>query len=161
MSAGQTTDSVVVCNDITGLAPKFGAAVVAAIKECNAKGFDAIVFESFRSDITQKVYYARGRTVIPPQQTVTNASDNSYSWHGYDLAVDVISKSKEWDAPYAWFKSVAEIFKANGCKWGGDWKRPDMPHMQWGKCKPSPSSNARQLLAQGQLQTIWKLVNAI
>src|SRR5207253_6732431 len=112
--------------------------------ECQQKGFDAFVYEAFRSNELQAIYYARGRTVIPPTGTVTNAKTSLYSWHGYGLAVDVISKSKLWkpDRGEGWFRDIAQIFKAHGCKWGGDWTKPDTPHFQWGECKPSPSDLA-------------------
>ena len=44
--------------------------------------------------------------------------------------------------------------------WGGDWKKPDTPHFQWGACKPSPSDQARALLASGGMVAVWKAVGA-
>ena len=149
-----------VTNTLETLAPKFKKAVEDAIEECNDAGLDAIVFETYRSKVLQELYYARGRTVIPPKNKVTNASSNIYSWHGFYLACDVISKSKEWKRPESWFKQVADIFKSHGCKWGGDWKSKDLPHMQWGKCKPSPSDLARTLLASQGIRAVWKAVGA-
>lgn len=143
------------------LAPKFKAAVVAALADCQSAGLDAVVFESARSHELAILYYARGRTVIPPKATVTNAPDETYSWHGYGLAVDVISKSKEWSRPASWFTKVADCFKAHGCKWGGDWHTQDLPHMQWGQCKPSPSTEARRLLREEGMQAVWNAVGAV
>src|ERR1041385_8340994 len=145
MSAGEGTAVPKISRDLSLLAPKFAQAVEDAIKECNDAGIDAFVYEAFRSNELQAIYYARGRTVIPPKKTVTNAKTNLYSWHGYGLAVDVISKSKLWtpDEGDAWFKKVASIFARQGCKGGGDWTDPDPPHFQWGRCKPSPSDLAR------------------
>jgi peptidoglycan L-alanyl-D-glutamate endopeptidase CwlK len=143
------------------LAPAMHRAVTAALAECHDVGLDAVVHESQRSNATQAIYYARGRTQIPPHRTVTNARSNQFSWHGYGLAVDVISKSKGWDAGELWFKLVAAIFKKHGCKWGGDWLSPDLPHMQWGKCKPSPSPLARALLKSGGIPAVWREVGAL
>ena len=145
------------------LAPLFRAAVDAAIGECNggANPLKAMVYETYRSNELQVVYYARGRTVRPPSSTVTNAMSNLFSWHGYGLAVDVIHRTKEWDAGDAWFQQVAEIFKRHGCKWGGDWKTKDLPHFQWGFCKPSPSDNARELMRTGGVMAVWQAVGAI
>lgn len=161
MSAGENTNNPKPDRDLSKLAPKFHAAVDAAIAACNAAGLDAMVYEGFRSLELQQIYYARGRTVIPPPHTVTNAPTNLYSWHGYGLAVDVVHRVKFWDMPENWFKNVADVFKANGCKWGGDWTHPDTPHMQWGACKPSPSDEARNLLATRGLQAVWEAVGAI
>jgi hypothetical protein len=159
MSAG--TSSVHVVQTLDVLAPKFRDAVAKAIADCNANGLDAIVYESYRSQELQANYYARGRTVVPPDTTVTNAQSNLFSWHGYGLAVDVISRAKEWDKPESWFASVAEHFRAAGCRWGGEWRMKDLPHFQWGPCKPSPSDTARSLLASGGKRAVWEAVGAI
>ncbi|MDB4893157.1 MAG: hypothetical protein JWL61_5012 [Gemmatimonadetes bacterium] len=159
MSAGGT--AVLVNRSFVGLAPLFARAVVASIEECHANGLDAFVFETLRSNALAAVYYARGR---PPSheypEPVTNAPDASWSWHGYGLAVDVISASKEWDAGDAWFTQVAAIFATHGCDWGGTWKHPDRPHFQWGRCRPSPSIISRRLHAEGHIQDVWRLVRA-
>lgn len=142
------------------LAPRFREAVDAAIAECAAKGLPAMVYETYRSDELQAVYYARGRTVTPPTKPVTNAMSNLYSWHGYGLAVDVIHRTKAWDVGTEWFAQVAEVFKSLGCKWGGDWKAKDLPHFQWGMCKPSPSDTARYLIRTQGVQAVWEAVGA-
>jgi peptidoglycan L-alanyl-D-glutamate endopeptidase CwlK len=151
-----------VSRDLALLAPAFRAAVEAALKDCYDAELDAMVYEAYRSQETQAIYYARGRTVIPPNHTVTNAPTNLHSWHGFGLAVDIVHTTKYWKPPggEAWFKRVARIFKQHGCSWGGDWTHPDTPHMQWGKCKPSPSDLARQTLATGGLTAVWALVQA-
>lgn len=146
--------------DMSKLAPRFGMAVEKAIAECNAGGLDAFVYEAYRSKELQEIYYARGRTVKPPYQTVTNAKSNLYSWHGYGLAVDVISRAKLWSAGADWFARVAAIFKQHGCDWGGDWLQVDLPHFQWGTLRKSPSDRARQLLQTGGLAAVWKEVGA-
>jgi len=148
-------------NDMKFLAPLFRAAVETAIDECNAKNnLDAIVFETYRSNELQAVYYAKGRTVRPPSGTVTNAFSNLYSWHGYGLAVDVIHRKLEWGPGERWFRKVAEIFKTHGCKWGGDWTHPDFPHFQWGLCRASPSDRARTLLKTHGIWSVWEAVGA-
>jgi hypothetical protein len=149
-------------NDMQLLAPAFRRAVAASIAECNAapNNLDAIVYETYRSNELQAVYYQRGRTVIPPPKPVTNAMSNLYSWHGYGLAVDVIHRTKQWGAGDAWFAKVAEIFKRHGCKWGGDWTTKDLPHFQWGLCKASPSSVARELIRTKGVEAVWQAVGA-
>lgn len=149
--------------DLGKLAPRFRAAVVAALARCAARGVDAMVYEAYRSQALQAIYYARGRTVIPPARPVTNAPTNLYSWHGFGLAVDVISRRFLWSPPEgeAWFAELAEIFKADGlCHWGGDWRQKDTPHFQWHACKPSPSDEARRLLATGGFEAVWTAVGA-
>ena len=160
MSAGATNAALMPNREFAVLAPKFRVAVERAIRAANAKGFDAIVYETYRSQQLQEAYFARGRTQVPPVATVTNARSNLYSWHGYGLAVDVISQDKGWDVSADWYASVAECFRAEGCRWGGEWKMKDLPHFQWGPCKPSPSDQARQLYATGGLQAVWDAVGA-
>ncbi len=161
MSAGTSENKTTVNHDLNLLAPKFGEAVVKAIEDCRKRGYDAYVFEAYRSQELQVLYYARGRTVIPPTKPVTNASSNLFSWHGYCLAVDVISQSDFWNKPESWFKAVAESFIKFGCKWGGDWKMRDLPHFQWGLCKPSPSDVARQIARTQGIEAVWKIVGAV
>ena len=159
MSAGAGAPPTV-SHDLALVAPRFRAAVEAAIAACNAQGLDAFVYEAYRSNELQQVYYARGRTVFPPSRPVTNAPTNLFSWHGYGLAVDVISRAKMWDQPEAWFAQVSVHFKSQGCKWGGDWKQRDLPHFQWGACQPSPSDLARQIIGAQGMQAAWRAVQA-
>jgi len=158
MSAG----APVVDRDLSKLAPAFGAAVEAALRDCVVDGLDAYVYEAMRSEALQALYYARGRPPTPEYPApVTNAKSALYSWHAYGLAVDVISRGHHWDRPWTWWVAVAAKFERHGCKWGGNWTKPDPPHMQWGLCKPSPSDRARELYASGGVRAVWAAVSAI
>jgi peptidoglycan LD-endopeptidase CwlK len=161
MSAG-THVSATVSRDLSLLAPRFRAAVEQALAECNSapNNLNAMVFEAYRSLALQRLYYARGRTVIPPTRPVTNARTNLESWHGYGLAVDVIHRTRHWDAGDAWFRAVAEIFLNHGCKWGGHWRQRDLPHFQWGRCRPSPSDRARLIVSTQGIEGVWREVGA-
>ena len=165
MSAGEITSIdyhlAKPTRDLAYLAPLFGLAVQAAAAECRAKGLSAMVYETYRSNELQAVYYTRGRIVKPPPTPVTNAMSNLYSWHGYGLAVDVIHQEKEWNVSPRWFADVADIFKRHGCKWGGDWTTKDLPHFQWGLCRASPSDRARELLRTRGIHAVWEAVGAI
>ena len=151
--------SLSVQNDIRLLAPKFGLAVGHALNLCHRQGLDVVVQESLRSNELQQHYYAQGRT--RPGPIVTNAKSSLYSWHGYGLAVDVVSASRAWNTTAGWRDAVAGIFKSCGLAWGGDWAAKDLPHFQWGLCRPSPSNRARQLLAEGGLPAVWQEVRAV
>jgi peptidoglycan L-alanyl-D-glutamate endopeptidase CwlK len=167
-----------IIRSLDALAPIFRANVEAAVAACLAAGLDAKIAETSRTHATAVLYYARGRTIIPPSEPVTNAIDETYTWHGYGLAVDVISTEYEWfdneaavkawpksaareTAANAWFAKVAATFKAHGCKWGGDWTHPDLPHHQHAACKPSPSDVARTLLRTQGVQAVWRAVGAM
>jgi hypothetical protein len=153
------TDPTIINRNLSELAPAFRAAVEAALAECHARGLDAFVFEARRTNERQAWLYQQGRTrggVI-----VTQAQSSLYSWHGYGLAVDVISRSKEWDAPESWWDAVAAIFERHGCTAGRRWKSPDSPHMQFGKCRVSPSDRARELYRLYGLPAVWREVGAM
>jgi peptidoglycan L-alanyl-D-glutamate endopeptidase CwlK len=156
VSAGPLVD-----RNLDNLAPKFAAVVRAAIDECNRNGLDAFVYEAMRSDALQKFYFAQGRTIIPPHDTVTNASSSRTSWHGYGLAVDVISRANDWSVTAEWQDAVANIFLTHECKWGGHFTKADNPHFQWGRCKASPSPLARQILDAEGLIGVWRAVGAL
>lgn len=151
---------IIVHADLCLVAPQMHAAVDAVLAECAARGIDAKVHESYREPATARAYYARGRTQIPPRGTVTNAPNELYSWHGFGLAVDIISASRGWDVGATWFAMVAEIAKRHGLKWGGEWTHPDLPHFQWGKCKATPSDEARRILRAGGMPAVWRAVGA-
>jgi peptidoglycan L-alanyl-D-glutamate endopeptidase CwlK len=160
VSAGSTDARLRVHNELEELAPLFRAAVERSLAECRRQGLDAFVYEAYRTQELQAEYFSRGRTRIPPVKPVTNAPDNLSSWHGYGLAVDVISRSKHWGAGDRWFRDVAAIFKVNECKWGGDWRSVDLPHFQWHLCKASPSAEARQLITTAGVVAVWEAVGA-
>jgi hypothetical protein len=149
--------------DMLKVAPRFRLAVESAVTDANADGLDCYVWEAYRSQELQALYYARGRPPTPEYpKPVTYAPSNLYSWHGYGLAVDVISRQHRWDRPWTWWVAVAAHFERRGCKWGGAWKPPkqDTPHFQWAACKPSPSDRARELIAAGGMEAVWFAVGA-
>lgn len=145
--------------DLAECAPLFAFAVQTALLECQRVGFDVVVNEAVRTDELQRLYYTLGRTV-PNSAVVTYARSALYSWHGYGLAVDVRSLTKGYDVSAAWMREVARIMKGAGLSWGGDWTRPDLPHFQWSRCKPSPSDKARELYRAGGLKAVWRAVGA-
>ncbi|HEY1750873.1 MAG TPA: M15 family metallopeptidase [Caulobacteraceae bacterium] len=171
LAGDAANDSTKVNADLSLLAPLFRAAVLEAIAACNdpnrpGGALGAKVFEGFRTPARQAWLYAQGRT--RPGDIVTNAPTNLTSWHGYGLAVDVVAINGYWTpfgkdakANEKWFADVAAVFKATRCNWGGDWKRPDTPHMQWARCAASPSDKARALLKSGGLPAVWKAVGAL
>jgi peptidoglycan L-alanyl-D-glutamate endopeptidase CwlK len=162
MSAQGSSASAKVNRDLNLLAPRFREGVELALDACRQGGLDAMVYEGYRSQELQAIYYARGRTIIPPTRPVTNAPTNPHSWHGFGLAVDVIHRVALWSPPggEAWFEKVAQAFLANGCKWGGHWRMRDLPQFQWHLCRPSPSEEARALVAAGGLEAVWAAVDA-
>jgi len=165
VSAGSNDSELMVNRDPGRLAPKFAEVVQRAIAECNdeVNALDAMIYEGYRSQALQAMYFQRGRTVKPPFKPVTNAATNLHSWHGFGLAVDVVHRTKFWSPPEgdAWFQKVAAIFKKHDCTWGGDWKMADLPHFQWGRCPPGPSDMARELITSQGMQVVWMHFGAV
>lgn len=163
MSAGldHPVAETLVVHSFDDLAPKFRDELTAALDECNAQGLDAFAYETLRTDELQKLYYARGRTEIPPHYTVTNVPTAQYGWHFFGLAADIISKSKRWDVSDDWRQKVNAIMRRHDLKCGADWPHPDLPHVQWGKCRITPSNYARELFQDGGNPAVWAEVGAI
>ena len=155
--------AAMVQRDLSALPPLFHTNIQSGLDECNASGLDAFVYEALRSDALERAYYELGRSVKPPDSPVTNADSALYSWHGFALATDIISKSKLWSAPRQWFEDVAAIMKRHGCDWGGDWlgsMSNDVDHFQFAGMPPSPTARHRQLYATGGLISVWQDVGA-
>lgn len=147
-------------SDLRLLAPRFGLAVADALNACWRRGLDPVVYETLRTPERQAWLYAQGRT--REGEIVTNARDAFTSWHGYGLAVDVISAKQAWAAPPEWWSAVAREFKARGCAWGGDWRMRDLPHFQHGApMRSSPSPRARELYVEGGFAAVWREVRAL
>jgi peptidoglycan LD-endopeptidase CwlK len=146
--------------DISRLAPLFAARVAETLSRARLAGLDPIIYEAFRSDERQRWLYGVGRTHSLTRDTVTNAQSALYSWHGYGLAVDVISRSKLW-ADESFFERLALIAKAAGLDWGGDWSTRDLPHFQFSTLRAGPSARGRALMKSGGLLAVWKEVGAI
>lgn len=143
--------------NLSSLAPAFHVAVTKVLEQMG----DAIVSEGLRTFERQSYLYGFGREYDDGRGIVTNADSHLTSWHGYGLAVDVIHATRHWDAGAKWFRLLGEVGKAHGLDWGGDWHHPDLPHLQWGKCKDSPSDEARRLYSIGGNAAVWKAVAAL
>lgn len=145
------------------LAPRFHARVISVLSRMKADGYDPIVSESCRSNERQAWLYGFGREWDDGRGVVTMAPTVLHTWHGYGLAVDVISQTRAWDASAHFWQSLGEAALAHGLAWGGSWARfTDKPHIQFGiPMRQSPSSRAAQLLADGGVRAVWAEVHAL
>jgi hypothetical protein len=53
------------------------------------------------------------------------------STHCWGIAVDLNPRTNQMGAKGNMDEGIIEIFRDNGFKWGGDWKRPDPMHFQF------------------------------
>lgn len=131
--------------DITLCHPRLQRIASAWIKACATEGITVAIGETLRTVAEQDALYAQGRT--KPGNIVTNAKGSSYSsqhqWgiaFDFYLKMDVDGDGSMSDDAYndstGMFKKAAELAKALGLAWGGDWRSiVDKPHLylpDWG-----------------------------
>lgn len=153
-------------HDLRLCAPNFVAQITQLIGDMRARGHDATVFEAFRSDERQRWLYGLGREYIDPSDPdrvfVTNAMDGRKSWHRYGLAVDIISRSRQWDAPLAFWDDLHALAEIQGLTSGAGWSHPDRPHVQWHTAgmPVTPSVTDWDLLQSHGVEAVWRLYGA-
>ncbi|MDB4906357.1 MAG: hypothetical protein JWO05_1141 [Gemmatimonadetes bacterium] len=166
---------VACCRDLALLAPKFRATLERVFAQMKAKGHDPVVAETLRTRDRQRFLYGFGRTYDDGRGVVTMSPDAMATWHGFGLAVDVISASMEWNAPESFWRDLRELATAAGLTSGDDWDRDgvaagpdpderfsDRPHVQWGPpMKRSPSPRAAELYRTGGMTAVWAEVGAL
>ena len=159
---GTVPPEVPVERSLAVCAPRFREAVEAMLRELEAQDtYQFLRFETLRTPERQAYLFGFGREYDDGRGRVTNARTSLYSWHGFGLAIDVVEKdATPWDAPAGFWTTLGECAERHGLDWGGRWKRPDLPHIQFGKCRPSPSARSRTLYAAGGLEAVWRAVQA-
>ena len=136
-------------------APAFCAAVEAMLESLRG-GLDEHAFETLRTDERQTFLFGFGRNYDDGRGRVTNANSALSSWHGFGLAADVVEKdATPWNAPVSFWNDIGDAAERHGLTWGGRWSRPDLPHVQWGKCPASPTDTDRELFRARGMQAVW------
>lgn len=155
---------------IDGLAPRFRTAVERVLAGMRTDGHDPVVFETLRTEERQAFLYGFGRDYDDGRGIVTHSDSAVDTWHGYGLAVDIISGSRLWSAGDGFWTSLGTHARRHGLVWGADWngngrtddeRFVDRPHIQWGHgMRRSPSSRAAALQASGGNPAVWAVVGA-
>ena len=149
-------------NALDVCAPKFAAAVLAVIHDMENDGYDPIVYETLRTPDRQRWLAGFGVDYDDGRGVVTHAESVYTTWHGFSTAADIISASKEWDAPPDFWTALANAAADHGLVSGSVWRMKDLPHVQWGPpMRTSPSAEAKDLLDQGGLPAVWQAVGAL
>jgi peptidoglycan L-alanyl-D-glutamate endopeptidase CwlK len=122
---------------LDGIHPLLIAAVTKIIHGMEAFGYPMMVTDGFRTLDRQREIYAQGRTAPGPVVTqcdgVVKRSNHQAHDDGWGHAVDmtfVVNGQPSWAESLPW-ALYGEAAKAVGCHWGGDWKSPDRPHIEW------------------------------
>jgi hypothetical protein len=137
------------------------ALVVSVNRVLTSMGPTAMIYETLRTDARQKWLAGFGVNYDDGRGIVTHAQSAQYGWHFFGLAVDIIHRDHEWNASEAWWEELAETYAYNGLTAGKRWRMADKPHGQWGKCRTTPSDNARELYLQGGNHAVWTAVGAL
>ena len=161
MSLGKPPREIPRQSSLALCAPLFTAAVDEVMQKMNADGFPSVVIETLRTTERQEFLYGFSRLYDDGRGEVTKSRTALHSWHGYGLAADIVHASRYWSATEEYWKHLEETANAFGLKTGRKWKKPDRPHVFWGKCRKTPSPRARQLLASGGMVAVWQEVGAI
>jgi hypothetical protein len=146
-------------HDLSACAPRFAAAVTEVLAALTAEGFDPVVYEAMRSDARQTWLYGFGRDYDDGRGIVTHAQTTAHGWHGSGLAADIISAAHGWDSR-SFFDALAATVATHELTSGSFWQMQDRPHVQWGKCRTTPSDASPRLVASGGLPALWAAVGA-
>ena len=149
-------------SSLLGLAPKFRKAVELIVSDMHSAGFHVRVFETLRTNARQEFLYGFGREYDDGRGPVTKAKTAQNGWHFYGLAADLVEDDgTPWTAPQTFWQALGQIAELHGCTWGGRWTVVDLPHIQWGLCRQSPSPRAAELYRHGGYEAVWKEVGAL
>lgn len=103
--------------DLALLEPVTRAAVMAIIAEAKAQGHNLMVFETYRSQELQQIYFRRKVTRL-----------QKVGVHHYGLAADIVKVvhgEPSWDGSFDFMRDLAE---KHNLIWGGNWGEPDQPY---------------------------------
>ena len=143
------------------LYPPFLEALLEVLASCRKQGTDYWATRGFATYGEQMALWAQGRTQPGPR--VTNAKGGQ-SYHNFGLAVDLCPDAlqmvpklqPDW-RPEAFELLGSEAF-AQGLEWGGRWKSPDRPHVQWALPAGGLDEVRRAFEADG-LPGAWRVVD--
>lgn len=143
------------CNSLDVLPVGMRTQVDCTLAKMKAGGFDAAVFETYRSDERQRFLYSYGRTRPGPR--VTNVATAATGLHYWTLAVDVIDRRKHWDASPKFWHWLGQHAESCGLIAGAFWRSfPDQPHLQyaaWESASQRPAW-AKRLQSEGKRDSL-------
>ena len=135
--------------DIELLEPEVRDRCKTFLRLCADQGIQVMVVQTLRTPEEQMLLYQKGRTrpgepchhILPPKirpvgtcsnhpmgATVTNLLPGK-SLHERGLAFDFcFGPPVSWEGPW---ERAGEIGESVGLKWGGRWKSPDRPHLEY------------------------------
>lgn len=131
--------------DLGYLLPPVRERAAAFLALAHEAGHGLTVTETYRTPERQAALYAQGRTA--PGRIVTNARPGQ-SLHEQRRAFDVAFPGPDpYSDDHPWHL-LGVWAKAPGLEWGGDWRRPDRPHLQYVEATPTET---RPTLRRGDM----------
>ena len=132
------------------LHPVFAAKVRKTLEECEIVGDRFRITQSLRSLEAQQAIYMQGRHPLgivnefrvsigfPPitekENRIVTGAPPGYSFHNFGLAADVCyatGKPYSDNGRQVTWEGFGSLAQAHELTWGGWWKRPDRPHVEW------------------------------
>lgn len=134
----------------------FADRVKDTLERARREGMDMQTDLVSRTFAQQDALYAQGRTA--PGNRVTNARGGQ-SWHNYGLGADLVFSTPNgqpsWPDNGNWSR-MGQIAADNGLTWGGNWRNPDRPHVEY---HPGfGAGDAGQFvrdMQRGGLESVW------
>lgn len=160
--------------DLSRLHPVVFPLAVGALKECEQRGYNVLVIETFRELDVAKAYWAQGRAGLDYVNALRvaanlpriDAAENERkitrqrpgtSWHCFGCALDIIpmlaGKKPDWDYDEAGtdpddkWDEIAAVFQTFGFKWGKSFH--DLPHIEFHPGWTSTGKALEWMLANG------------
>lgn len=121
--------------DLTQLHPALVEKVGLVLEQMRLHYAPMRITDGCRSVAQQQQLYAKGRTAPGPIVTHCDGVETP-SNHQSGRAVDCCFLGPDpYGASHPW-TVYGELARAVGLVWGGDWKKPDRPHMELPKDTP-------------------------
>ena len=140
--------------ELDELIPEVRIKVETALMDLQRKGIAYLILETYREQAVQDAYYAQGREPLEVVNTLRaqaslrplTEKENQYivtktrkSFHTSRRAIDIVPVLSSGNIPWnikdastaALWLSLAEVMKANGFEWGGDWDPKDKWEIGW------------------------------
>ena len=108
---------------------------------CQKEKLNVKITDTLRTQAEQDALYAQGRTVKGDIVTWVKYPNSGHNWGvAFDFCRNV--KGSEYDDSDGFFSKVGAIGKSLGLAWGGNFSKPDKPHLEYAYYMPNNSTAA-------------------
>lgn len=144
-----------VCRDISALTETAEKACKMFLAECERRGLNVLITETYRSQARQNYLYAQGRTRAGKKVTWTLNSRHT-SRRAWDICKN--EKGAEY-SDSGFFNACGDVAAELGITWGGNWKTPDTPHFEIGEdWKPKGENDEMTIEEKEKMESLEKRI---